>query len=288
MNLLEPFLTSIASVGVILAAMAVVALVETALPLHVRGRWNRSHLGPNFALTFITFGTNIIFNVALVTTLVSLQYTGFGVLRVFPFRPFVNAAIAVVALDFSFYVAHICMHKTSGFWRIHSVHHSDPAVDVTTTIRQHPVESVIRYGFMATAAIALGASPGVFGIYRVWSALSGLFEHSNIRMPRRLDSLLSLVVSTPNMHKVHHSRAVEETDTNYGNIFSLFDRLFFTFTPSWRGVNITYGLDGFDDPALQTTAALLIMPFARGAAGNTIAAASQLSSAMSEQSRGAI
>jgi sterol desaturase/sphingolipid hydroxylase (fatty acid hydroxylase superfamily) len=282
MTLLEPLRSSIASVGVILVAMGVVALVETAIPLHVRGRWNRVHLGSNLALTFITFATNIVFNVALVMTLVSLQYTSFGILRAFAFRPFVNAAIAVLALDFCFYVTHIAMHKTSGFWRFHSVHHSDPAVDVTTTIRQHPGESVIRYAFMAAAAIGLGASPVAFGVYRVWSVLSGLLEHSNIRMPLMLDSLLSLVVSTPNMHKVHHSRAREETDTNYGNIFSLFDRLFFTFTPSRRGVNITYGLDGFNDPEVQTTAALLLMPFVRGAASNTTATVSPLSSAMGE------
>lgn len=282
MNLLEPFLTSIESVAVILVAMGAVAIVETMLPLHVSGPWNRTHLGPNFALTFITFATNIVFNVALVMTLAALQLTGFGVLHVFALRPFVSAAIAVIALDFSFYVAHIAMHKTSGFWRFHSVHHSDPVVDVTTTIRQHPGESIIRFAFMAAAAIGLGASPAAFGIYRVWAALNGLFEHSNIRTPLRLDSLLSLVVSTPNMHKVHHSRVAEETNTNYGNIFSLFDRLFFTFTPSRRGVNITYGLDGFDDPRVQTTAALLVMPFALGEASNTTAAVSPLSSAMGE------
>jgi sterol desaturase/sphingolipid hydroxylase (fatty acid hydroxylase superfamily) len=80
-------------------------------------------------------------------------------------------------------------------------------------------------------------------------------------VPRWLDRLLSLVTTWPNMHKVHHSRTVNEANTNYGNIFSLFDRLFFTFTPSERGVDIAYGLHGFDDPATQTTAGLLAMPF---------------------------
>jgi sterol desaturase/sphingolipid hydroxylase (fatty acid hydroxylase superfamily) len=164
-------------------------------------------------------------------------------------------------LDFSFYLAHVTMHKVPALWRFHLVHHSDPAVDVTTTIRQHPGESVIRYAFMAAAAFLLGVGPAVFAVYRVWSAINGLFEHANVRMPRRLDSLLSLVVITPNMHKVHHSRNAAETDTNYGNIVSLFDRLFRTFTPSQRGLNITYGLDGFDDPARHTAAGLLALPF---------------------------
>jgi sterol desaturase/sphingolipid hydroxylase (fatty acid hydroxylase superfamily) len=214
----------------------------------------------------MTFGTNIVFNAALVMTLVVLQSNGIGLLHVLALPPLMAGVIVVVALDFAFYVAHVAMHKGAWLWRFHSVHHSDPAVDVTTTIRQHPGESVIRYAFMAACVFALGASPGAFAVYRVWSALNGLLEHANIRVMRRLDSLLSLVVSTPNMHKVHHSRIATETDTNYGNIFSLFDRLFFTFTPSKRGVTIVYGLEGFDDPAKQTTAALLAMPFGETAA----------------------
>ena len=179
----------------------------------------------------------------------------------FALPPLLAMAAAVLVLDFSFYVAHVAMHHIPSFWRFHRVHHSDPAVDVTTTIRQHPGEGVIRYAFMAAFAIPLGASPGAFAVYRVWSALNGLLEHSNIQVPLWLDHLLSLVSTWPNMHKVHHSRDARYTDTNYGNIVSLWDRLFFTFTPARYGTNIVYGLDGFDDPATQTTAGLLVMPF---------------------------
>jgi sterol desaturase/sphingolipid hydroxylase (fatty acid hydroxylase superfamily) len=253
--------SSIETVGGIFGAMAVVALIETAIPLHARGRWNRAHLWPNLALTFITFATNVLFNSALVVVLTRLQSNGFGLLPGLTLHPLMTGVIVVLGLDLSFYVAHVAMHKIPGFWRFHRVHHSDPAVDVTTTIRQHPGEGVIRYAFMAALAIPLGASPGAFAVYRLWSALSGLLEHANIRLPHRLDRLLSLVFSWPHMHKVHHSRDTRYTDTNYGNIVSLWDRLFFTFTPSRHGVNIVYGLDGFDDPATQTTAGLLVMPF---------------------------
>jgi sterol desaturase/sphingolipid hydroxylase (fatty acid hydroxylase superfamily) len=99
-------------------------------------------------------------------------------------------------------------------------------------------------------------------VYRAWSALNGLLEHANVRMPRPLDTLLSFVVVTPNMHKVHHSRRAAETNSNYGNICPLFDRLFGTFTPSAQGVHVVYGLEGFDAPPAQTTAALLALPFA--------------------------
>lgn len=265
---------SISTVGFILAAMAAFALIEAAIPLRPRGNWHRAHLGPNLALTFLTFATNLFFNAALVLTLMSLESVGFGLLHLLALPSMITAAIAVVALDFSFYVAHISMHKVPSFWRFHSVHHSDPVVDVSTTIRQHPGEGVIRYAFMAGFAIALGASPLAFAVYRGWSALHGLFEHANIRLPLWLDSLLVLVVSTPHMHKVHHSRTPAETDTNYSNLFSFFDRLFSTFTPSRRGMEVECGLEGFDDPATQSTAGLLGLPFrrARASAGTIVAA----------------
>jgi sterol desaturase/sphingolipid hydroxylase (fatty acid hydroxylase superfamily) len=272
------FQTTITTIGGILAAMAVVGLIETAIPLHARGRWNRTHLGPNLALTFITFATNTFLNVALVLALTWLESNGLGLLQTVTLPPLMAATIVVLVLDFSFYVAHVAMHRIPGLWRFHSVHHSDPAVDVTTTIRQHPGESLIRYAFMGAFALALGASPGAFAVYRLCSALNGLLEHANIRVPLWLDSLLSLVTTWPNMHKVHHSRSVNETNTNYGNIFSLFDRLFFTFTPSKHGVSVVYGLHGFDDPATQTTAGLLAIPF-RGVepSGGRAAAAPQAS-----------
>lgn len=248
----------------ILAAMAIIAVVEVAIPLHARGHWNKAHLGPNLTLTLITFATNLAFNAALVVTLVQLQAAGFGLLPWLGMSSLAAGFSAVFVLDFAFYLAHVAMHTVPSFWRIHRVHHSDPVVDVTTTIRQHPAEGVIRYGFMATFAFALGATPGAFAVYRAWSAINGLLEHANIRLPGWLDGVLSLVTTWPNMHKVHHSRSAKETNTNYGNIFSAFDRLFSTFTPSWRGATIVYGLNGFDDPETQTASALLGLPFRDG------------------------
>ena len=253
--------TSLTTVGAILASMAAVALLETAIPLRARGRWSRTHLGPNLALTFLTFATNALFGAALVIALDWLRARGFGLLGLFSPAPLLELAIVLGVLDFSFYVTHVAMHKLPSFWRFHSVHHSDPAVDVTTTIRQHPGESVIRYVFLAAFACALGASPGAFAVYRAAVALNGLLEHANLRVPRWLDRLLVLVTTWPNLHKIHHSRDAAETDTNYGNLFSIWDRLFSTFTPSREAAHVVYGLAGLDDRATQTTAGLLALPF---------------------------
>ncbi len=253
--------SNLSTIAVILAAMTLVALLETVIPLHTRTRRHRAHLAPNLALTFITFATNLFLNIALLLLLLRLQKTGFGMLRWLGLGPVAAGIIAIVVLDFSYYLAHVAMHKVPVFWRVHRVHHSDPVVDVTTTIRQHPLESLIRYGFIATSACVLGAGLGAFAIYQAWSALGALLEHANVRVPRWLDTGLSFVTTWPNMHKVHHSRDARETDTNYGNIFSWFDRLFATFTRPSRGESVVCGLDGFDELEMQTTAGLLAIPF---------------------------
>jgi sterol desaturase/sphingolipid hydroxylase (fatty acid hydroxylase superfamily) len=241
--------------------MALLALVEALVPLHRRTHWNRAHLAPNLALTLFTFSTSALFNAALVAVLFELEAENFGLLPLLSPGPLVHTALVLLVLDFSFYVAHVAMHKLPLFWRFHAVHHSDPAVDVTTSIRQHPVESVIRYVFMAAFAITLGASPAAFAIYRIASALNALPEHASFRVPFWLDRALSLFTTWPNVHKLHHSRDPNETDTNYGNLFSFWDRLFGTFTPPRPAMKVRYGLEGFDQPAKQTTFALLVDPF---------------------------
>lgn len=258
---MENLSSSLGSVAFILAAMALVAGIETLIPLRARGRWNRAHLAPNLALTLVTFASNALLSAALVAALAWLEQRELGLLSLAPLGPLARLVVVVLALDFSFYGAHVAMHRVPLFWRFHRVHHSDPAVDVTTTIRQHPGEGLIRYAFLAAFASVLGASPGAFAVYRLGVALSGLLEHADIRLPSRLDSVLSLVFTWPNLHKVHHSRDPRLTDTNYGNLVCWWDRLFGTFTPPRHGRDVSYGLDGFDDAATQTTAALLALPF---------------------------
>jgi sterol desaturase/sphingolipid hydroxylase (fatty acid hydroxylase superfamily) len=251
---------SLTSIGVLLAAMALLSVAEVLVPLRKRAAWNRQHLVPNLALTFLTVALSAVFNVGILLGLVWMQSAGWGLLNFVALPPIVAVLLGVVALDLAWYATHVSMHKSPLLWRFHAVHHSDPAVDVTTTIRQHPGEVLIRYAYLAAFGLAVGASPVAFAIYRLWSALHGLFEHANIRLPQWLDTSITFVFSSPNMHKVHHSRDARLTDTNYTNIFSIWDRLFGTFTPARRGREIDYGLDGFDDPRSLSTLGLLAMP----------------------------
>jgi sterol desaturase/sphingolipid hydroxylase (fatty acid hydroxylase superfamily) len=255
-------ITNLATLAAILGVMGALAVVETILPLHARGRWHRAHLGPNLALTFLTFFLSFFLNAGVVLTVVWLDERGFGVLRWLQVGPLAAGILGVLVLDFSWYALHQTMHRVPALWRIHRVHHSDPVVDVTTTIRQHPGESLLRYATLFACVIVFGVGLPAFAIYRVWSALNGMSEHANIRLPRWLDRAIALITVSPDMHKIHHARDVRETDTNYGNIFSFYDRALGTFTPTARGRTVVCGLDGFDDPAQQTTRGLLAMPFA--------------------------
>jgi sterol desaturase/sphingolipid hydroxylase (fatty acid hydroxylase superfamily) len=253
----------IATIGTILAAMALVAAVETLVPLHARDRRHRDHLAPNLALTLLTFATNLVFNGALAAGVVALDARGLGALPLLALPDWLAAVVAGLAQDIWFYVAHVAMPRVPALWRVHRVHHSDPALDVTTTIRQHPAEGLIRYVAMAAFALPLGVGPGAFAFYRLASALSGLLEHANVRVSPCTADRLALVVTWPTMHKVHHARDARYTDTNYGNLVSWWDRACGTFTPAHLGATIAVGLDGHDDPAAQTTRGLLALPFRR-------------------------
>jgi sterol desaturase/sphingolipid hydroxylase (fatty acid hydroxylase superfamily) len=245
----------------LLPVLAFVSLVELCAPLQARGQWDRVHLVPNLALTGITLATNFVLNMALLLILLYLDNNGIGLLHALGLTPLARDLAAFVVLDFSFYICHVAMHKVPSFWRFHQVHHSDPALDATTTIRQHPGESLIRYSFLTIATIVLGPSVFAFAMYRAWSVINGFFEHANVRTPPWLAAPLTLITSWPSMHRIHHSCVAIQTDTNYGNIFSVFDRLFGTFTPISEAAAVVVGLDGHYEPELQTTLNLLKMPY---------------------------
>lgn len=257
--------SNFATMGVLFGSMAVLAVVEILVPLYARERSRRPHAFPNLVLTLVTFGFGMFFGAAILMLLAWQQASGLGILNAYAVQPIWGLIAGVLVLDFATYVCHVAMHKVPGWWAFHRVHHSDFAVDVTTTFRQHPGETFIRYGFLVAAGTVFGVSPVAFVVYRTLSAVTALVEHANVRVPAWVDDVLSLAVTWPTLHKVHHSRDARETDTNYGNIFSIWDRLFLTFTPARRGREVVYGLDGFDDARDHTVAGLLALPFRRDA-----------------------
>jgi sterol desaturase/sphingolipid hydroxylase (fatty acid hydroxylase superfamily) len=202
--------------------------------------------------------------VPILLGLVWLNAHGYGLFALLAMPAAVEIVAAVLVLDLAWYATHVTMHRLAVLWPWHLIHHSDPFVDVTTTARQHPGESLLRYIFLAAFAFACGVSPEGFAAYKLAQVAFGMFEHANIRLPQRVESALNLVVTSPAMHKVHHSREQRLTESNFGNVFSLWDRLFGTFVHSRHGRAIDYGIDGEDLAARQSILGLLGRPLRTG------------------------
>lgn len=212
----------------------------------------REHTVANIGLTAVLLVTNLALSFAAAwASAVSQRET--------PMPAWLHAVVGIAALDLFAYFAHVLLHKMPFAWRFHRVHHSDEAVDVTTAFRQHPGESVWRVLWQLPAIAIFGLPLWIVVVYLTVSAANAQLEHANIRLSETLDRWLRVLFVTPDMHKVHHSRLQPETDSNYSNIFSVWDRIFGTYTRDIDFRTLRYGLDDLDERA--TFVALLRMPF---------------------------
>ena len=252
------------SVAVVLSVMAAVAVLEAIVPLFARPRTLPGRRKANLAMTVQALLFAFVLTSGVTLAAVYAPLASPALMDVAGLSALVQLLVGVVALDLAYgYVAHRTMHASPSLWRYHRVHHSDPFVDVTTSYRTHPVEIAWRHLWLFATVWALGVPASALVTFRVLSAVNGIFEHANIRMVPALDTVLSGVWVTPNMHKVHHSRLQSETDSNYGNLFTVHDRVFRTFLPTERASCVQYGLDDVDPATIQSVGALLTMPWRR-------------------------
>jgi sterol desaturase/sphingolipid hydroxylase (fatty acid hydroxylase superfamily) len=252
----------VTNVAILSTIMAVAALIEVALPMFNGRSWTRGRRVANLGLTAVVFLLNWSLSSATAIAALALSLRPAAFVAGLGLPLWVQIIAGIVILDFSAgYLAHRALHAFPVLWRFHQVHHSDDFVDVTTTYRTHPVETVWRFLFVIVPVWTLGIPALAVVIQRLVSAANGILEHGNIRLWNPLDRLLSLAWVTPNVHKIHHSRALSETNSNYGNVLTLYDRAFGTFTPSDRAESVVYGLDAVDPARIGSFAGLLSMPF---------------------------
>ncbi|MCH1609548.1 MAG: sterol desaturase family protein [Flavobacteriaceae bacterium] len=221
------------------------------------------HAIPNFFFTFTTIVINFIFAFLLLNVSDWTSHAEFGLLHWLPTLPlWMDVLLGVLLLDLiGAYLPHFVEHKIKPLWMIHLVHHSDPQVDTTTANRHHPLESLVRFIFTLIGVGFLGTSIGIIMLYQALSVVSTQFNHANIKIPKRLDRWISYLVVSPDMHKIHHHYRLPYTDTNFGNIFSVWDRLFGTFSYMDRS-KVIYGVDVFPNEKKNTQiGSLLRQPF---------------------------
>lgn len=186
-----------------------------------------------------------------------------GLLNLFDFPLWAAVICSIVFLDLIIYVQHKLFHLVPIFWRLHKVHHIDQDIDVTTGLRFHPLEIIVSMIIKITAIALIGAPPAAVVIFEILLNGTTMFNHGNLKLPPAADTLIRLFTVTPDMHRIHHSVLVKETNSNYGFNFPWWDRLFGTYRrePENGHLQMKIGLNGYFDTKYLFLSQMLMTPF---------------------------
>jgi sterol desaturase/sphingolipid hydroxylase (fatty acid hydroxylase superfamily) len=255
-------------VAAFLAVFGSLAVLELWSPRlerdELRGALKSRRWFTNIAMVVLSsLVLRLIFPAAAVGAALWAEARGWGVLRLAGLDGIVGDVIAFVVLDFAVWAEHVASHKIPLLWRIHRMHHADTGFDVTTGLRFHPLEIVLSMFWKAAVVVALGAPVLAVLVFEIVLNAGSMFSHSNLRLDKRLDDWLRRVIVTPDMHRVHHSTDLAETDSNYGFNLSLWDRLFKTYVgqPKKGHEQMAIGLSGYPASEAAGLGRSLALPF---------------------------
>lgn len=248
-------------------ALVLFGALEAGLARKAGGADRRRRWTANAALTVL----NILVLGALPLSAIAVAdlaaARGWGLMNALPPAPVAALLVGIAARSLISYAIHVAMHRVPVLWRVHRVHHTDTTMDVSTTVRFHPLEFVISIPLVFAGIVALGISPAALIVYELFDAVMAVFTHADIRLPAPVGRALRLVLVTPDMHRVHHSAWQPETDSNYGATLSWWDRLFGTYRmPDEAALTaMTLGLEPWRDRRSTSVGWLLVLPFGRAA-----------------------
>ena len=238
-------------------------LIENTFPFF-KFQYNKwHHAGINIFFTITTVIVNFILAFILLKTADFCRTNQFGILFWLPpMNIWIYTIIGLLLLDFiGAYLPHYVEHRIKFLWQFHLVHHTDTWIDTTSANRHHPGESVIRFLFTTLGVLIVGTPIWLVFMYQSLSIIFSQFNHANICLPKKIDAYLSYLIVSPDMHKIHHHYQLPYTDSNYGNIFSIWDRLLGTFLYKERN-EIIYGVDTHMNPKENNRLiSLLKIPF---------------------------
>ncbi|SFZ92688.1 Sterol desaturase/sphingolipid hydroxylase, fatty acid hydroxylase superfamily [Flaviramulus basaltis] len=233
---------------IIIGGLTLFWIIEGIAPLF-GGKYKKlNHAVPNIFFTITTVLVNLPLAFLFLKSSDWVMANNFGILNWLPGIPlWLYTILGILLIDFiGAYLPHLIEHKVKPLWKVHLVHHSDHNVDTTTANRHHPIESIIRYVFTLAGIFIIGTPIALVFLYQSLSIVATQFNHANIKLPKKFDKILSYVIVSPDMHKVHHHYKLPFTDSNYGNIFSIWDRLLGTYMELDTD-KIIYGVDVFPD-----------------------------------------
>jgi sterol desaturase/sphingolipid hydroxylase (fatty acid hydroxylase superfamily) len=242
----------------ILLALWEVLMPRRTLTTSKKWRWfnNLSIIAINPVIIHLVFP---VFAVEMAHT---AQANGWGLLNYIDIPNPIALGVGFVVLDLVIYLQHVMFHAVPLLWRLHMVHHADLDVDLTTGLRFHPIEIVLSLVLKFVVIVALG--PPVAAVLTFEIVLNGMamFNHGNITIPTTPEKWLRRFVVTPDMHRVHHSVIIRETNSNYGFNLSVWDRLFGTYwnQPQKGHTEMVVGLSQFRDEKKLTLPWLFILP----------------------------
>jgi sterol desaturase/sphingolipid hydroxylase (fatty acid hydroxylase superfamily) len=226
-------------------------------PAERRRRWPS-----NFGLTALNVVVLGALPVSGLAVAVIAQQQGWGLLQRYPLPLAATLGVALLARSLASYAVHVAMHAVPALWRVHRVHHTDVFLDVSTTVRFHPIEFLIQLGPTALVILGLGLPPWTIMLYELIDTATNLFIHANARVPAQAEAWLRLLLVTPDLHRVHHSAVWPETDSNYGVVVPWWDRLFGTYRPAVSDPReIRLGLEERQDRRASSLGWLLALPF---------------------------
>lgn len=253
-----------------LGIFATMAVWEVLAPRRKRSFSRLSRWPSNIGIVvFNTAVLRVLFPTAAIGMALAAEANGWGLFNAFAVPAELAVVLAVVIMDLAIYLQHVLVHAVPVLWRLHRMHHADMDYDVTTGARFHPLEIVISMGLKLMVVGALGAPALAVLVFEVILNATAMFNHGNVRLPKRLDAVLRLLVVTPDMHRVHHSVNPEETNSNFGFSLPWWDRLFGTYTaqPQDGHEGMTIGIEQFREARDQRLDRMLVQPFL-GAAGD--------------------
>ncbi len=247
-------------IGFFVGVFALVALWELLAPQRALTASKSLRWASNLGLVSLnTLLLRLLFPLAAVGMAAFSAANGWGLLNHFSVPFWLAMPVAVIAMDFVIWLQHVMVHAVPVLWRLHRVHHADPDYDLTTGARFHPLEIMLSI-LIKIATIAVLAVL----IFEVVLNAAAMFNHGNIRLPVGLDRVLRWVIVTPDMHRVHHSVAEDETNSNFGFNLPWWDRLFGTYRAQPRAgqLGMTIGIHGHTDPReVARLDGMLLMPF---------------------------
>jgi sterol desaturase/sphingolipid hydroxylase (fatty acid hydroxylase superfamily) len=251
--------------GAFFFTLATMATWELVAPRHVLTIPKAKRWANNLALLLInSVLVRMLFPAAAVGFAAFAEARSMGLLRIWEIPEAMAIIASVVLLDFAIYLQHLIFHALPLLWRLHRVHHADLDFDVTTGTRFHPIEILLSMGIKFLTIIALGPPVLAVLIFETLLNITAMFNHSNIRLPERMDRVLRGLLVTPDMHRIHHSIDRAETNSNFGFCFSLWDRLLGTYkhAPELGPVAMTIGVADLRNPkAVVELKGLLAIPF---------------------------